>query len=169
MQNQAAEETYRDIENMIHQLCWMAYRRWGGDIEEYESAANEAFAKAYNNFDPNNGTRFITYANRAIQNALFDHHDDEIKYSQRYGREIDETTSTRYHSRVDQILSNISQDARVIVQLILDTPEELKGLLSKRHPDDSRRIIWTHLQKLGWSMARVVQSFEEVKEVLQEV
>ena len=170
----AVTSTYEDVEDLCNSLAWKAYKSFGGSYEEWQAESYYGFMKAYKAFDLSKGIKFVTYAYTAIWNTLLDLQDDRIKkltheknildVEDDEEESIEPAQETR--SLVERILSEVSEDGRVIVSLIFETPAELKGLLSSRKPVESRKQLWHYLRKFGWTMARVVTAFTEVREVL---
>ncbi len=160
----ASEVTYRETENTIYQLCWKAQKRWGGEFDDYLSSANVAWVNAYQKFDFSRGVKFNTYVYRAIWNALLDEYSSQVKWVKNNKSMPEEVEFAEKHSRFTSLMSDMSEDARIIIQLVLEAPSDLRDLLSAKQPQQSRQNLWAYLRGLGWSMARTVDAFSELKE-----
>jgi DNA-directed RNA polymerase specialized sigma24 family protein len=176
MKEQAAEETYEDVRMMVYQMSWRCHHQTGIDWDECVSAGNLAFARAYRRWRPDGGSKFSTYCCAAIQNTLLKLRSDKRSQSrEETGLELELRSAVKGLSGISHILDELGEDARTIVKLIAESPAGLTRLATVR--DDKlpggeskrkkcRRILWQHLRGLGWSMARTLDCFCEIEEVL---
>jgi len=160
------EMTYEDVKKLLYQLVWQYGR---GDWEEAMARANLAYARAYRGWQPGHRTRFSTYLHRAVVNELLDfraeHAKRSVKESLSPEGDLDRNPAGRRVHLFDAIRADLSDDARLLVQLVIDTPGDLVNLAACR-PANCRRRLYRKLKGIGWSMARVINSFDEVREVL---
>lgn len=162
-----ATETYQEIEKMIYNLCWK-YAGRGLEFEECVGVANLAFAEAYPKFDSRKGSSFSTWIYNCVSHALLDFSASEQKYRQRNAM-VDQTEydveDTRTH-RLSNVLAELSEDARIVAQTIIESPQELAGVLRCRKPENMRRGVWQYFRQLGWSIGHTADCFEEIREAL---
>lgn len=165
----AKEETYADVQKMLFQICWKDVKCC--DFEERLSAAHLAYSRAYNKYDPSKGA-FTTYVHWAVTNELRSQcqacrrnarkhaYDTEAVEAAAVSREGNESFS----AAVLRIVSELSDDARVVASLVLDAPAEVVQLWAKSSdPKATLRIV---LASRGWSMSRATEAFSELGEAL---
>ncbi len=169
--NVAASATYEDIERMLFKVCGNFENKFGGNIDDYLSIASWTFMRAYQKFDATRGNQFTTYIWWALWNNL-------TKFC--VGKKMDRMTvnTTDYLGDIDlnvlpsspgfnlrELLFEVSEDSRLMLGLLLDTPELLRSKSEK--PTDLKRGLIEYLrQSLGWTAARVAESFSEIREAL---
>lgn len=173
--NLPAAETYHDLKLMIYQLCWRHVRRFGGSWDEAVSIGNHAFMVAYNRFDRDRGVKFDTYMwhyvrgylgklakpERMKTNTL----DADCSDDEGHGSTAASQVPDRPKSGMSYLLSEVGDDARLIIGLVVDAPGEL-AMMAGAKPNKWRKALWRKLRSLGWSFGRVSVAFEEIKEAL---
>jgi RNA polymerase sigma factor (sigma-70 family) len=163
-----AEETYQDVEKLIYRLCWK-FSKYGNEFEDCVSVANVAFTEAFNSFNPSRGCQFSTWVYHSVVHALQDFNIKEQKYRQRTTfvdqREYDIEDCKRH--RLMSIIEELSDDARIVVQAVIESPQELAAVLRCHKPTKIRRGLWQHFKDLGWSLGRTAECFAEIREVLE--
>lgn len=164
----AVNETYMDVEKMIFQVCWKFAEKFGGNIEDHLSVAGETYMDAYNKFEPVRGFQFTTY----LWCSLWHNLTRSIR-----GNKIDRMTTSgsvnfdsfaaKKHFDLGRWLFELSEDANTVVGILLDDPESFQGWCQTKGTKSQKRGLIKHLQRsLGWSAARVVESFGEIRESL---
>jgi RNA polymerase sigma factor (sigma-70 family) len=168
---QAADETYRDVEKLIWRLAWKARAIHGGEMEDYISAMNEEFMVALTSYDPSRGTSFSTWLWWKIQGAVT----KEIRRSclQRHtvaaGEDIDlDALPGRHRGWMDLFWSELGDDARTVVTILVESPFDINGLLHYRRIGKVlRKSLALQLRGAGWTVARISESFSEIREALR--
>lgn len=189
----AIASTHVDVEKMLFKLAWGAQHRWGGEWDEWESSAAVGYLIAFRSFDPGRGASFITWCwwsvvyqlrahqerrcrNRLRTNTLHDHEDDDRDNINAAA------IPDRPKSFLALLVEDLSEDARTIVQLVVDTPGELVELLrqqdhtkktgispearSRRMKVRRKRVLVDYLKRSGWSLGRIVSGFDEIQEAI---
>jgi len=159
------EREWEQYKRLVHKEVWKQVHRYGGDREEYLSIAGEAFAVAYDTWDQEKGafsthltwTLFYAFKKsyyRHVRNKKVDVVDDEV---------FDNVASTPR-----SIMSRLSEDAKRVAELALDTPWEILDLAKwKRNKHQTvRNGIIRYLKNMGWSPARISEAIQEIKEQL---
>ena len=167
----AQAETHRDVEKLIYRICWKAVYKFGGEWEDYLSAANEAFADAYASYDPNRGASFPTWLWWKIKGAISKERSQTSIQARTVagGEDIDlDVLPGRQQFDLDRFRFGLSSDARAVVKMVVESPHEIWDLLHHRDIGSCcRGGLIRRLQGIGWSVARVAESFEEIREALQ--
>ena len=68
------------------------------------------------------------------------------------------------------MLTELSEDAKMVVSLVLQPPAELYYESVRRgdKPRNLRSALRDYLHAIGWGLERVAESFSEIKDVLSE-
>jgi hypothetical protein len=164
---------------MIDKQCWSYCKRTGVSFDEARSTAGLAFADAYERWD--GSTAFTTWVWWCVYHALrritFAHYDDRLQsntLSSRVEHEDDEPKQLiiepvcRAPSLLESVINEVGDDSRLVIQLLLETPKDIRfGRKSDRIR--IRRDIRSKLSDMGWTFARIIESFSEIKEVLSPI
>lgn len=168
LRERSADDSYRCVEKMIYGLCWKFVGN-GLTFDEALSSANEAYARAYHHYDPAAGASFPTYIYNEVRYALLNRIRDDSNRCNRVAVDSRpaEAAPARAGYRLERLMVDLSDDARLVMRLVIDSPDELGSVLTARSPSRSRRGLWKYLRGLGWTMGRVSESFEELREALE--
>lgn len=155
----AEEDTYEQLERMICDLSWKRARASGLDFEECKAEANLAFVNAYRTHQPDK-SKFITWAYCVIDNRLKDLARREAIYRNRFtpidSIEMASAPAAIIEGRV------LSDEAEFVLNLLLDPPQGM--------PTQRKRVLsWlrNHLKEVGWTLGQIINSFDEIREVLR--
>lgn len=164
---QAVTETYEDVEKTIFDLCWKFSKSQGGDFDDYRSVANEAFMLAYHSYDGYRRVKFNTYVYQCVRNALCDEYTKNKQHRERFlcSEKIDNNPATKSHFDLEYFLSELPEDAKTVVGIIMGTPSELLSIMLN---DDYRfrQGLRGVLSNMGWTTNRITESFIEIREAL---
>lgn len=179
--------TYKRYERLIASLAFQFIRSYGpavGNHEELVSIGGELFMEAYNRYDPERGSSFRNWLCTWIWRRWIEQLRKEIWRSRPNGDykttcvNYVDMTECEYGSDVSQFhltefLETISEDARTIVELVLDTHEELRRVMLSDDPNPSgrsaRKGLRQYLDGLGWENGRISDTFREITEALYDV
>jgi len=173
------EETYRDVELMIHDVCHSFLRSRGiseSDYEEWHAEASLSYTGSYDSYDSRKGGRFTTWLWNCIWYGLLEKQRREAKdfrtMQLRRGDLVQildnrsvrcwntkRLTRDRHLPAFD--LHGLSQDAAAVVKIVLGTYGQVDGTESK--PEEVRLALYGLLSGLGWSFKRIVESFHEIR------
>ena len=67
---------------------------------------------------------------------------------------------------MERVMQEVSDDTRLVIRSIVESPVELSYFTRVKRPEQARRLIWKRLREIGWTMGRVANCFDEVREVL---
>jgi DNA-directed RNA polymerase specialized sigma24 family protein len=161
----ACAETFRDVEKMLYEMCWKFAKRFGMDFEELVSVGHVAFMKVYQGFDASRGCQFSSHFHNSLRFALLDFVSAERSRQQKYHVDSDLVSLAPdiHGHRLQNILADLSNDARTVVLAIVESPKELADVLRCRRPDKIRRGLWKYFKALGWSLGRAEECFAEIR------
>ncbi len=166
-------EAYRSVERMIWKICW-TFSRDRNECDDCLSIANEAFLKAYDSYDPNRGA-FTTLVYWCVTNKLRNH------YTERKHRLAMEKTNTilecavedpaheipnRPMRMLESLLADLGDDARLIVQAVIESPNEICKTLKRGTQKQRRNRVWKQMRKDGWTAGQWIEASEELCEAM---
>ncbi len=167
---------YKNHTALINSLCNKWSLTTGIDYSDLKSIANEAFARAFNTFNPEkHGTKFITYLQFLIVN---DFKTAINKASYRYEcqpcEEIDnDVLFTDYGKQQNEIefktmLSQLSWEAKQVCKILFNAPEEIRETLTSRTTDYSykKKLIPVIMKELDINKSILEEIFAEIKSIL---
>jgi len=157
------EETYQDVKKLIHKMAWDAFKRYGGDIDDYVSAGNEAFMDAYHSYNFIYATSMSTWLWWKIRGAI------SVQVHHQYSTYRTDANLDELPMREDHFDPfGLSKDAALVVNMIWETPQEVRDIIHhKDFGEIMRSGLSYRLQRLGWTVTRVLKSFDEIREALQ--
>lgn len=183
-----ATETLGDVREIIRSTSAAFAARFGGDAEEAEADGLGLYLKAVETHGRGDRGRSIEHSSMSF--------DKWVRYWVWYGlldsrkqtarrrrltpmgslderdtldraREIDDPAASGCY-RMVELLDGLSPDAAEVVRLTLDTPNDIIAATMDRGGSDAnlRTCIKVYLRGLGWTLKRVRESFDEVREAL---
>lgn len=163
----AAEETYLDVQDLLRKQVWDLVKAYGGDFDELMAEANFLFVEAYRGY--RGEVPFSVWIRNWVRWALTDQIRIKLSHQQRY-EVVDEHLLTKTYSAwtPKSLLEELSEDAAMIVRLVLDTPSEIAIVVSGKggQPRNFRSTIRSYLGSIGWSAQHISETFDEIRRVL---
>lgn len=175
-------DTYKDVEYLIHHMCHLFQEKHGGDFDDLLDVANQVFMDAYKGFKEG-AAPFTSYLSTCIYRRLLDEKRKSMRiktisisnsgrkndYEEERGDIQIEDKSSPKSSTLNDILDGLSEDAKVIVGLVLETPPEIAKIIEGKggHPKNIRSTIRQHLTEMNWTYTRIAESFQEITQVIQ--
>jgi hypothetical protein len=171
-------ETFVDVEAMLWGIVNKFIEKHGlifGTRDELFSDTAVAFVKAYDAYDPESDADFSTYLYYKAHYALVDRvkkaHRRKVKVLERTINENDAEPIEK-EPRWIQFLANLSDDAKAVVMLVIDTPIGLTRIIerdfgSKLNRMGVRLTLKSYLSGAGWSDRRIRNTFREITDNLR--
>lgn len=166
-------EEFPKVQNLVYDIAWTYTRRYGLDFEEAKAEACLGFAKAITRYDPNNskGAKLSTLvyflANCRLRRMVMDRVEGP-KYCELNLDIEHELEAPPERCAALEAIEDLSDDAKTIVQLLLEAPQEL--LEDQPTP---RQLFERVKDYLTWTQGRphrkVKQACRELRTRLQEV
>ncbi len=160
-------EAYTLTRNLVYRVCSSFYRTHGGDWREIVSFANEIWIRSWRTWEPHRGG-FAKRAAYKIQAGLHGKflrpHKRDLQIFARVNQEENQMTADNAALDLNEIhtpslpLNDLSDDANTVVRLALDN--NING------PSKRRSFMVRALLELGWTGARILESFGEITEAL---
>lgn len=172
--DEAVVDTYEGVKLLIYKVAQKYAAINNVPVDEVISAAHMIFMKAFHyHYRPKTGKRPATFSTRlhnSLQWELVDYMRKESKH--RGHLEVNEelvgATDTDTNFRV-ALESELSDDAKHIVRLILDTPDDINALFKWEGVTSRKgclRALKEHLEDCGWGARRIAESFNELRTIL---
>jgi len=164
---------FEDYLPAIRKLAHSFHRTTGLPYEDLFSEACMAYVKARRSYKQNR-SKFITYLYHVCRRELIDYSAFSARYTEYIKVEelpippqqlIDQLTPER-HMMVKDMIEQLGDEARAIVQMILSAPQEYLGNGS---PKRARGGLIKKLRSMGWSWPKIWGAFTEIKLALNEI
>lgn len=164
-----ATETYEDVKLLVWHSVHAFHRKYGdlyGTREELFSEGCLGFSIAYKLYNPAKGS-FPTYVRTVVGHTLLELVRSETKRRVRFNTTSDVEIADHPRSfSLTDFLDEISEDARAIVSLVLDTPRDLQRVVHKEGRKDVKYTLRQYLDGMGWEEERVENAFSEISTAL---
>lgn len=159
----AVATTYVDTEQFIFKVVHEFIAKYGGNFEDLVEHAGLCFMKAYLQFDPSRAN-FLTCLRWKVWRNLQELYRQRARHNKVSFIEFDPEVNVtpKQFSRLE-FLDNLSEDARLVAVLAMDTAWELQP-----SPQAVRALLREYLKQpaIGWGAARIKQSFMEIRQAL---
>ena len=165
-----SESTYLSVRPLIMGICHNIGKRCGIHMDDLESEANEAYMDAVDTFDPERGCKFATHVHWKVSGRLRNLAASKRSRGQRYEDTPVETVCDPHSVESESLLESLSEDAKMALQLVFETPAELKEMITAAggHPRNIRTRLRYYLRSnYGWTKKEVSGVFAEIQEALQ--
>jgi hypothetical protein len=160
------DSAHGQVEEMIHGLSWQFGRRYGGDHDEWVSAANEAFTDAMETHDPDR-SRLTTWIYRRVKEALQERVRMLARERVRADQEAVERMTSRDRPGLEGLLREVGEDAKVVLRVLISLPEDLRRMLPRfALRRRLREILWRRASPRGMSNERIDAAFAELEEAV---
>lgn len=166
---ESMNETYDDVKNLVHATAYQFMSKFGGDADTVISEAYDYYMGAYRLWDPNRNMSFPTFVRRCIWLGLL----ESLRKKIRRGNKVTLSDMTEdLYADKDQFnlvdfLDGLTEDAKTVVNLILDTPRSIAVLFEDKKPAAIKNLLKDYLFALGWGVERVEETFSEIQENLE--
>lgn len=149
---------YHNYESMLKQIAW-SFIPGDIDIDDLIAEANLTFFKVIksNKYNPKRGA-FTTYLHRCVTQALRDLYRKEKKRKELELIHTQERKTTTKHSRIMELMDELNNDCKTIIQLILETPGDIKTL--------SKTGIRSHLLAQGWGRRKINKNMDSLSKTV---
>lgn len=175
---QTANETYAGVEKLIHKIISNHQSKFGGYYNDLLSTANWWYWYAARTHDPAKGTlpkRVAFLVNQGLssdakkrskqkqfpETDIFRERNEEKAEFNCHQENGLKAIPDRHHFDLEGLLGEISEDAACMIRTALELEGGLPRISQKRN------AVIQFLQGAGWSLARILESFREIRDALQ--
>lgn len=175
LRKEVLAETYKDMQKFIAASAWDFWESYGGDFDDLIAQANLIFIDAFDKYDPSRGAKLSTWIAFKIRVGLCEYMRNGNVYETPH-IPIDDKFAETYPASNDnfsvlEFLDEMEQDARIVLQLFLETPRDvMENILNSRKKTNHvqsamRKRLQNRLRQIGWTMRRTREAFEQIKNV----
>lgn len=170
----ARAEVYADLRHMIANIVRNFCHSYRQDFDDMMGIAHVAFCEAFTNYDPSRAT-FGTHVCQKVWSKIYEDfrrrgcRAELLKEYTSLECTLDNAEwqwcSDRSSFALTDLLDELSDDAKQVVQLTLAAPIDLVHAVHDRgkgKPDHVRNALTEVLIDFGWSIDRVSESFAEI-------
>lgn len=170
----AANEAYHDTKHILDHVVQAHLRKYGGDGEEYRSEADQWWIQAFASYDPTCGTSFASWVRTKASLGMLERHRETYRRDNllpRRGKDLAFHPAPEQGPEfdLDEFMEGLSDDAQVVVKLVLDPNIDVDLNLAVRGGPEAKNYkgaVREFLKDLGWSFTRVMDTFREIKDYL---
>jgi len=165
------DKLYKDHFRLIQERAIAFNKTTGFPTDELISEGDVVFMDAVATWDAS-AAMLSTWLHRKLnqrffnltkKEAIFTKCDcEQIDFVESHHKEFDPVCTTRFND----MLGKLSKEAKEVAKIILDGPSEVLDIIGTEPPKILRGILSKHLQKQGWSYAKVLSAFKEIREAL---
>jgi RNA polymerase sigma factor (sigma-70 family) len=166
------KELMRKYERMVYKMAHSMHNKTGVDFDTLCSAGWHGFSIAYDNYCTRRGTKFSSYAFECIRGRILQEIRDMYKIdkkTEQYISELDEhdtfaECAAEGIAFLEELKSQLSEDASTLVDLLVNPPEELLEQMSGTSP---KRLIPASMRYLKWNTTRGQTAVIAIKKALR--
>jgi hypothetical protein len=163
----ATAELYNAYVQGIEVESRKQFERYGGCIEDWVSAAHEAFIDACETYDDDSPWEFSTWFWWKMRGA-FSIEQRVRRFPTSCGHNFDELHRASKFD-LEKFTRSLGRDAQLVVRLTVESPHDLIDMLSHNDIRETVRAgLKTQLRRLGWPVARWIEAAFEIQEALSE-
>jgi hypothetical protein len=169
-------ETYEDVRLLVYRIVHKFAACYGFHFDDLITHAHLAYVKGYEAYTrsaPPPGkkkakfssfiyfwvtTDMITFVNKEKR-----HRHNELEEGMVEGFAPDARPF------LEHLREELSEDATLVIHLVLDTPEEFSATCRWYRTKDSsgmRRSLSEYLKNIGWARERIDEAFNEIRQIL---
>jgi len=169
-------DVYLEVEGLVKATVARFVRCYGGRFDDLCADADAAFWRGWRACcqGKHNSENFLVEIRRWVWFELFDEyrvraqHRRKDKVVIKHEEFIGDVARARPEFNALDFFDELSEDARVAAELVLDTPAELVAVVLAKGGEDRnmRSTIRAHLAGMGWGAARINEAFDEIRGAL---
>ena len=163
-----ADELYEIHKLDLIYTAYKFWRKYGGDINEAISYADECFMDAYLRYNIGKG-QFKKWLKIVVWGNLLSRRRRELRNQKRLGKRIPlEKIEDDNSFNLSRFIEDLpSGDARYVTRLVVDPPESLNLPEGRNIRRESMRVrLRSYLKVRGWTSQRVNKAFDEIQSAL---
>ncbi len=157
------KESYFQVERLIEKVVSKFHAKNGGEREELLAEAKLHWVAGMQRFDSTR-SKLSTWSWIVIWQGLSRYSQQQAKKRMLPTPERFDIEEKRDNGFLKSLVFDVSNDARIILEMILDTPVHFQAQSKKAVK--SIRGLKRQLQGMGWSAYRIAETFNEVRGAL---
>lgn len=172
------EDLFDQYKRLVNDVAWKFVRGYGGDFEEVQADSYCYFVESIRGYDETRGTQLSSHISFWIWSRLLDKWRAQTTRRNQIGPILhSDSPSWLANEAIDkcsdwdlsEFLSSLTEDAKTVVKLCLETPKELAEVADGKggSPRNYRSTVKQWLESSGWTYKRIKESFDEVRDALE--
>lgn len=157
--------------NLIRKMAWSFSEKTNIEFEELFSEAALAYCEAMEEFDPDRGTKFTTFAWWCMKNHLINFCKQETKFNdhfkckEEFPEELHPMFEEITHDRLEEIIGGWPRDCQITVKMVLDNPEKYLGKTPNFTRTDKTPLarVKESLRNRNWRWSRIEETIRSIK------
>lgn len=160
------ETAWPELEPVVRRTVGAFVRRYGGRFDDLLADASLYYMRAFETYVDG---PFEPHLRRWVWYGLFDEYRTQLRRAVAHravgGEVVDALVDTM---RCYDWTADLSEDATTALRLVLDTPADLLAVATGKggQPRNWRSSLRDYLGRLGWTAARITDSFSEIQDAL---
>lgn len=168
----ARDETYDEVKGLIEGLVKKFQYRHGGEFDELMGEASILYTELYRNYQRKypfeQAIKFVVWKGLLSKARKIASRNSNLPrlHVEDLGGMVD-----RHHFDFERFKFEVSEDAATVAKIAVECPERVEALAMQRRglnsPSSMRAAITIYLRDLGWTAARIAESFLEIGSALK--
>lgn len=163
-------ETWEDVEKLFYSTVHRHIKKYGGVFEDYLGQIHLSFMTAVLTYTPDRKASFSTYCVFVLSHDLLELRRKASKHAGKVAF-VELEPNCHIAPRPFDLfgfLDGLSEDARLMVKIALDTPQELNDIMIQKGGTGHARkkALKNYLLDCGWNATHIVECFEEIAQAL---
>lgn len=155
---------FESIEKLIYGMARSFNRAYGADFDDLLSEAQQVYLAARESY--NGESKFSTWLQCKLQYAFMDYVRNRKTHTSVHYLELSMKEEPTFN--LEEFASKLSEDAKLVLKLSLDSPPELVDLMNRLRSDlPTKTILMRFLSvHFRWFKTRAFAAFNEISEAL---
>jgi len=169
-QREQAEKRLREVEPLIFHTVNKFISHYGGDYDELLSIAYAGYLSAFRRFDEQGGSSFPSWVRYEVWTCMFNEFIKRQNLRKRHQEYIQTNDLlSQIIKPLIELIDELSEDAFEVVNLILNTPDELQKSIKHNGGSNKKvkKLVYSHLKDNGWQRDKILKSFNNIQEALE--
>jgi DNA-directed RNA polymerase specialized sigma subunit len=158
---------YAQYENLVYSAIHSVHREIGGNIDEMIACAGLLFVKAVNCYNDSRNMSLASWIRKVVWDDTYSARRNELvraKYHAKGETDFSLVADTRSAFSLSELLEDLSQDARNLVELTLNPTD---GIILKQDGSPKQPSLMAMARRMyGWSNEQLAEICQEIRESL---
>ena len=167
------EESFKEIQGMIHKIVLTHHQTYGGDLDDLFSEAQEIFLMAHMRHDELK-SGLTTWIHIIVSHGLQEYCRQETR--RLHGCKNVSPVPIKLEAKkkrkdLEVLLSQVGNDCKNIIYLILFPPKDFEEEAQRqKKPSQWKNFIREYLRfNMKWTINRTKKAFDELKRTMEEL
>lgn len=165
-------DAYQDCHEIVYQIVHKTAARFGLSFEDLVSEAHRLLVKAYDTYDRSKGAALSTWVYSQVNWGLLSFMRKELRHHHLVNTDDLPEQSVDPDLFLTTLRSDLTEDANVVVSLILDSSSDFQRLCKWNRASTKNHVLNTLrecLEDMGWQARDIKRAMREIGDVLNGV